>query len=132
MPWSPLAEGILTDKYSRDTSPPKGSRVAEDTSLRQRRMKDEVFCVVEGLQQLAQEKGCSTAQFALAWCMAQPGITSPVMGPRTVEHLQDNLGALKVEISEADREKIDRLVPAGDMVSSYYESDFGPHRFGWL
>jgi len=131
MPWSPLGEGILTDKYTRHAAAPKGSRVAEDASLRQRRMTDEVFDVVEGLQQLAKDKKCTTAQLTLAWSMAQPGVTSPIMGPRTLKHLKDNLGALDVEITDDDRNRIDQLVPAGGVVSSYYDADFGPHKFTW-
>jgi len=64
---------------------------------------------------------------ALAWVAQRPGVTSPIIGPRTMEQLQDNLGALAVRFSEDDLAKIDALVPAGGSVSPFYEADFGPH-----
>ena len=67
------------------------------------------------------------AQFALAWCMHQPGVTSPIIGPRTLDQLVDNLGALDVEVTDEDRAKVDALVPPGLMVSPFYNADFGPH-----
>ena len=61
----------------------------------------------------------------------QPGVTSPIIGPRTMEQLVDNLGALEVEITDEDRDAIDQLVPPGRMVSPFYEANFGPHEFRW-
>jgi aryl-alcohol dehydrogenase-like predicted oxidoreductase len=66
------------------------------------------------------------SQLALAWCAQQPGITSPIIGPRTMEQLVDNLGALDVAVTEEDREQIDALAPPGGMVNPFYEADFGP------
>ncbi|MCZ0940772.1 MAG: aldo/keto reductase, partial [Caldilineaceae bacterium] len=82
----------------------------------------------EGLLPLAQAKGCTLSQLALAWCAQQQGVTSPIIGPRTMEQLEDNLGALEVEITIEDRQRIDELVPPGRMVSPFYEADFGPIR----
>ncbi len=87
--------------------------------------------MVEGLRPLADAKGCTLAQLALAWCIHQPGVTSPIIGPRTMEQLVDNLGALEVEITDEDRDAIDQLVPPGRMVSPFYEANFGPHEFRW-
>ncbi len=133
IPWSPLAGGLLTGKYTRENPSPEGARYAnvEDNPRLAQRKTDELYDVVEGLQPLAQAKGCTLAQLALAWCMHQPGITSPIIGPRTMEQLEDNLGALKVTITDEDRAAIDRLVPPGRMVSPFYEADFGPHQFRW-
>jgi aryl-alcohol dehydrogenase-like predicted oxidoreductase len=61
--------------------------------------------------------------------MHQPGVTSPIIGPRTMEQLEDNLQAFDVEITDADREAVDQLVPPGQMLASYYEADFGPHAY---
>ncbi|MEZ4634075.1 MAG: aldo/keto reductase [Caldilineaceae bacterium] len=134
IPWSPLAGGLLTGKYQRNTTPPEDSRfanVANNPHL-QRRMVDAIFDVVEGLQPLADAKGITLAQFALAWTMHQPGITSPIIGPRTMEQLEDNLGALDVTITDEDRAAVDALVPPGRMVSPFYEADFGPSQFSAL
>ncbi len=133
IPWSPLAGGLLTGKYSRNSPPPEDSRFADvaDNPRLQARMTNSIFDVIEGIEPLAKEKGCTMAQLALAWCMNQPGVTSPIIGPRTMEQLADNLGALDVEITDEDRSTIDNLVPAGRMVSPFYEADFGPHQFRW-
>jgi len=129
MPWSPLAEGFLSDRYTRNAEPPVDSRAGQDKFLRQNRYVDRVFDVVEGVQQLAKEKNCSTVQLALAWNMHQPGITSPIMGPRTPDQLKDCLGALDVTITKEDRDKINQLVAPTEAVSKYYDADFGPHKF---
>ena len=133
IPWSPLAGGLLSGKYQRDQDAPADSRFAsiEDKPWLQRRWHEGVFDVLEGLEPLVQAKGCTLAQFALAWCVQQPGVTSPIIGPRTMEQLEDNLGALDVVITEADRAKIDELVPPGRMVSPFYDAEFGPHPYRW-
>lgn len=133
IPWSPLAGGLLTGKYRRGESAPADSRFAgvEDNPRLQRRMTEGLYDVIEGLDPLAQAKGVTLAQFALAWVMHQPGVTSPIIGPRTMAQLEDNLGALTVEISDEDRAAVDALVPPGHMVSPFYEADFGPHQFRW-
>ena len=71
------------------------------------------------------------AQLALAWVVQQPGVTSPIIGPRTMEQLEDNLGALEVSLTDEDLETIDELVPPGRGVSAFYEADFGPHLYRW-
>lgn len=125
IPWSPLAGGLLTGKYKRGEKAPEGSRFSgkEDSD----RYNDSIFSVTEGLEPMVEEKGCTMAQFALAWCMNQPGITSPIIGPRTTGQLEDNLGALNVKVTSEDRETVDALVAPGRMVSPFYEADFGPH-----
>ncbi|MBX2998746.1 MAG: aldo/keto reductase [Caldilineaceae bacterium] len=134
IPWSPLAGGLLTGKYSRNTTPPADSRFAnvETNPHLQRRMVEAIFDVIEGLTPLADAKGITLSQFALAWTMHQPGITSPIIGPRTMEQLEDNLGAFDVAITDEDRKAVDALVPPGRMVSPFYEADFGPNQFGLL
>jgi aryl-alcohol dehydrogenase-like predicted oxidoreductase len=131
IPWSPLAGGLLTGKYRRGEDPPDGSRFAdyENNPLLRRRMTERIYDVVEGLQPLAEEKGVALSQFALAWCMQQPGVTSPIIGPRTIEQLEDNLGALEVTFSEDELRAINRVARRGDAVAPFYEADFGPHRY---
>ena len=133
IPWSPLAGGLLTGKYTRENPSPEGARFADVSGnpIWAKRKAGEFYDVVDGLRPLADAKGCTLAQLALAWCMHQPGITSPIIGPRTMEQLDDNLGALEVEITDDDRAAIDQLVPPGRMVSPFYEADFGPHQFRW-
>ncbi|MCY3711389.1 MAG: aldo/keto reductase [Caldilineaceae bacterium] len=128
IPWSPLAGGLLTGKYTRGGVAPEGTRYAkaEDVPPQFRRLNETAYDVNEGLLPLAAAKGCTVSQLALAWCMHQPGITSPILGPRTMDHLEDNLGALDVAVTDEDRQRIDELIPPGRMVSPFYEADFGP------
>jgi len=128
IPWSPLGGGLLTGKYHRGEAPPEDSRFgsAAANAPQRRRMREQVFDVTEGLAPLAAAKGCSMSQFALAWVMQQPGVTSPIIGPRTMEQLEDNLKALDVQITAEDRQKVDEIVAPGTNVSPYYEANFGP------
>lgn len=131
IPWSPLAGGFLTGKYKRGQEAPEGSRFAERKFYGEHAI-DPVFDVVERVEALAKDKGCTPSQLALAWCKDQPGITSPIIGPRTMQQLEDNLGALEVEVTDADREQLDTVTtPGGAVLPNYYEADFGPHRFRW-
>jgi aryl-alcohol dehydrogenase-like predicted oxidoreductase len=86
-----------------------------------------MYDVVEKLETIARSKDCTMVQLALAWVLHQPGITSPIVGPRTLPQMEEYLGALTVQLSDADRSAIDALVPPGGMVSPFYEADFGPH-----
>jgi aryl-alcohol dehydrogenase-like predicted oxidoreductase len=67
--------------------------------------------------------------FALAWVRDQPGVTSPIIGPKSVGQLEENLEASNVTITEEDRKRIDELVPPGDRIEDWYQADFGPHPY---
>jgi len=133
IPWSPLASGLLTGKYKRGKTPPADSRFENHAQNpnQQKQYTDQIFDVLEGLEKIADAKNCTLAELALAWCMHQPGVTSPIIGPRTVEQLNESLKSLDVEISEENCESIDQLVAPGTFVSSFYTADFGPHQFHW-
>jgi aryl-alcohol dehydrogenase-like predicted oxidoreductase len=133
IPWSPIAGGLLSGKYTRENPSPEGTRYGDvsNNPLWAKRKTGNIYDVVEGLQPLVAAKGVTMAQFALAWVVQQPGVSSPIIGPRTMEQLEDNLGALGVTISSDDQAAVDALVPPGRMVSPFYEADFGPHQFRW-
>ncbi|GIW15836.1 MAG: aldo/keto reductase [Tepidiforma sp.] len=133
IPWSPLAGGLLTGKYRRNAPPPEDSRYAnlDANPLYRRRMNEAIWDVVEPLESLAREKGTTISRLALAWCIHQPGVTSPIIGPRTMEQLEDNLGALEVTITDEDRKAIDRIIPPGTHVAPYYEADWRAGAFRW-
>ncbi|MBV9994294.1 MAG: aldo/keto reductase [Caulobacteraceae bacterium] len=128
-PWSPLAAGLLTGKYKRGQPPPEDSRYARwpGRPLDRAKWVENAFAAVESLEALARAKGCTVSQFSLAWVMAQPGITSPMTGPRTLEQFEDNLAAAQVAITDEDRKAVDRIVPRGGVIVPYYDADFGPH-----
>ncbi|MEX0654398.1 MAG: aldo/keto reductase [Phycisphaeraceae bacterium] len=132
IPWSPLAGGFLTGKYRRDAEPPEGTRLSGGRGRAEALLNsDRAFDVVETLDALATAKGCTISQLALAWCMHQPGITSPIAGPRTMAQWQDNLGALNVEVTDEDRAKLDEVALPGSVTIPYYEASFGPHTHRW-
>ena len=131
IPWSPLAGGMLTGKYHRGEEPPEDSRWASYNANPQqrRRWNDQIFDALDGLEPIIEAKGVSMSQFALAWAAAQPGVTSPIIGPRTMEQLEDNLKAFEVTITDEDNKAVNRVVRPGTHVSPYYEAEFGPHPF---
>jgi len=127
IPWSPLAGGFLTGKYKRGEIPTDG-RWKDGQGPGGRKLIDAAYDIVDRITEIAHGKGCTPGQLALAWCMHQPGITSPIIGPRTMEQFDDNIGALKVEITAEDRIRIDEVAPPGRMTVKYHEADFGPHK----
>jgi aryl-alcohol dehydrogenase-like predicted oxidoreductase len=131
IPWSPLGGGLLTGKYQRGQPIPADSRYANPNPIQKRPFVEAVFDVIEPLSELAQEKGVTLAQFALAWTIHQPGIISPIIGPRTLEQLEDNLRAFNVEFTPDDFEKIDSIISPGTHVAPFYEAQFGPSGYRW-
>lgn len=125
IPWSPLAGGFLTGKYARGAARPEGSRLARRQGPA-REYGDDAFDVLDVVNEIAVEKGCTPSQVALAWCAAQPAITSPIIGPRTMEQLEDNLGALDVELGEGEFARLDAVAQPGRAIVPYYEANFGP------
>jgi aryl-alcohol dehydrogenase-like predicted oxidoreductase len=130
IPWSPLAGGMLTGKYKRD-QPRNEGRWKNGSEPNGRPITDQVWNVIELVESIAAARGCTPSQFALAWVINQPGVTSPIIGPRTMEQLDDNLMAIQGRVSDDDKKKIDDLVKPGTHVMPYYEADFGPHKHRW-
>jgi len=133
IPWSPLAGGLLTGKYRRDQDFPSDSRYAdvEGRPWMASRLTEGVFDVVDILEPIALEKGCTLAQLAIAWVAHQPGVTCPIIGPRTMAQFEDNLKALSVTFTQDELDRIDEMIPPGSAVSPFYEADFGPHPYRW-
>ncbi len=125
IPWSPLAGGVLTGKYQRDQSAPEDSRYKEGKFREGKPINEATWKVIDGVRDLSDQKGAAMDAFALAWVMAQKTISSPIIGPRTMEQLEGNLKALEVQISDEDNQKVDELVAPGTHVVEYYGADFG-------
>ncbi len=102
LPWSPLSGGFLSGKYTRDNPTPEGAR----RSGFQFPPIDEArgFDAVAALERIAKEKGTTVAQIALAWLLAQPGVTSIIIGANKMSQLEDNLKAADVQLTAAERE----------------------------
>ena len=114
VPYSPLARGVLSGKYQPGAAPPEGSRAARgDRRLQQAEWREESLEVTQALRPLAEARGKSLTQWALAWVLANPIVTSAIIGPRTLEQLEDHLGALGWRLTP-EEEAVDRLVPPGE------------------
>jgi len=113
--YSPLARGILTGKYKAGEPYPDGSRAARnDKRMQQAELREASFVMAEEIRRHCAKKAIGMSQFALAWCLANPNITSVIIGPRTMEQFDDNMGCLAVTIDEADETFINSLVPPGE------------------
>jgi aryl-alcohol dehydrogenase-like predicted oxidoreductase len=134
IPWAPLCGGLLTGKYKRDDQSAAGRWQGGKDNF-DRRVTPAAFDVIEGVVALAEEKGCSPSQLALAWLAAQPGVTAPIIGPRTLDQALDNLGAASVTITDEDRARIDAFAPPLAATLRYYDAamatDFKPNFGRW-
>jgi aryl-alcohol dehydrogenase-like predicted oxidoreductase len=70
--------------------------------------------------ELARERDMTAAQLALLWCKDQPGVTSPIIGPRTPDHLEDALPVMNMTLTDEDRLLLDELVPPGNAVANFH------------
>jgi aryl-alcohol dehydrogenase-like predicted oxidoreductase len=142
LPWSPLARGFLTGKYQRGQDLPEGSRLERDGNTPnqafQQRTKEHfstmAYEVLDVITAFAEQKNATPAQIALAWVACQPGITSPIIGPRTMKHLEEHLGAVNITFSAEDYDQINAVSPAEQAIVPYYHGrmiDFKPPQYRW-
>lgn len=107
MVWSPLAGGLLSGKYGRNMQSPEDSRrVSFDFPPVN---KEKAFDIIDVMQPIAQQKGISVAQLALAWLLHQPAVTSVIIGAKKTEQLEDNLKAIDVKLTAEDLQKLDEV-----------------------
>lgn len=109
IPWSPLAGGFLTGKYSREEAPPEDTRMASWTDTWERHATPEKFDVVDRLAEIARERGKEPAQVALNWVKDRPGITSPIIGARNLGQLEKNLEATGWSLSAEELESLEEV-----------------------
>jgi L-glyceraldehyde 3-phosphate reductase len=111
--FSPLAQGLLTDKYLGG-SVPAGSRAAEGRFLTADMLDEQTLAHVRALDEIARERGQSLAQMAIAWTLRDPRVTSALVGARTVAQLDDSLGALeRPDFTDDELDAIDRHAVEG-------------------
>jgi aryl-alcohol dehydrogenase-like predicted oxidoreductase len=115
LPWSPLGGGWLTGKYERDERPAGASRLGENPESTGMEAYDrrnhlvQTWNVIDVVKSLAERHGVSMAQVSLAWVASRPGVTSVILGARTVEQLVDNLGAAELSLTQEELVKLDRV-----------------------
>jgi aryl-alcohol dehydrogenase-like predicted oxidoreductase len=107
--WSPLAGGLLSGKYRRGQDMPEGSRHLTDWNEPPVHDEDQLYDIVDVLVEIAEARGVSAAQVALAWTLGRPGIATVVVGARTEEQLADNLGAADLKLEDDERARLDEV-----------------------
>lgn len=123
--YNPLAGGMLTGKYKRDETMPTGARLEAFQLYYERYYTSAALDVVDRFVACAQERGVTPAQLALAWVLAEPRVTCPIVGARNLEQLDDTLQGLQLKLMPAERAEIP-AVPMGHWVGKdpVYERDF--------
>ncbi len=118
-PWSPLKSGVLSGKYTRANAatvkPDRGMFVT-------RALNEKTYALVDELLAMAKEMGTTPSRIALAWVQSRPGVTSTIIGARTMDQLEQNLGALDLKLTEAQTKKLDELTtPSLDFPAGFLQ-----------
>jgi aryl-alcohol dehydrogenase-like predicted oxidoreductase len=106
--WSPLAGGLLSGKHRRDRESPAGSRPLTDWGEPPIYDREGLYDIIEVLVGVAEQRGVSAAQVALAYTLGKPAVTTLVIGARTSEQLADNLAVADLRLTDAEREQLDK------------------------
>lgn len=122
LPWSPLGGGWLTGKYRRDVRPTGATRLGEDPergveAYDRRGGSERTWRVLDALAEVARGRGAPMSQIALAWLHDRPGVSSVILGARTVEQLEKNLGAVGLRLEPVETAVLDA---ASDPVPADY------------
>jgi aryl-alcohol dehydrogenase-like predicted oxidoreductase len=112
LPWSPLGGGWLTGKYQRNAPPTGTTRLGEDPdrgmeAYARRNPEERTWRVIDAVRSVAEARGVSMARVALAWLVDRPAVTSVILGARTLEQLDDNLGAAGLHLSAEETARLD-------------------------
>ena len=112
--FSPLAQGLLTDRYLEGV--PEGSRASRDGSLSRSQLNEQTLAKVRALGEVAARRGQTLAQLALAWTLRDPRMTSTLVGASSLEQLENNVAALhRLELSDDELAEIDRYATESDI-----------------
>jgi len=107
LPWSPLAGGFLSGKFTRDNEGVKGARRTDFDFPPVN--KEKGYDIVEVMREIGQAHGASVAAIALAWLLHKPGVTSVIIGAKKMEQLEDNLQSVDIQLTEADMQRLDEV-----------------------
>ncbi|HEX4123505.1 MAG TPA: aldo/keto reductase [Tepidisphaeraceae bacterium] len=111
--WAPLARGRLAGTYTRG-----GRRIPDGTWYKAQNKTDfpaSQWPLMEAVDKLADARGISSSQFSIAWCLHVPGVTCPIIGPRTLDQAKDNLAAAEITLTSQELAAVDRLNPPGEL-----------------
>jgi len=130
MVWSPLAGGLLSGKYRRGEEGPEGSRGLTDWNEPPVRDPDALYDIVDVLLEIAEARGVSAAQVAIAWLLGRPGVATVVIGARTDEQLADNLAAADLELSDDERARLDEVSAPPLLYPHWHQAKTARDRLG--
>ena len=113
LPWGPLGAGFLSGRYKRDAMPEGRVTNAPDDleEASHRRAVERNFRVIDAAEEIAAAHGATVPQVAIAWLLGVEGVTAPIVGPRTLAHLEDLLGAVDVQLSDDERARLEAPAP---------------------
>jgi len=120
--WSPLAQGMLSGRYASSEDYPDDSRAALRGGIYAERVSRRGIEVGSRFAALAEDAGFPPAQLAMLWVKDQPGITAPIIGPRTLDHLRGLLPVGDMRLSDELRRACDELVPPGSAAADFFNS----------
>jgi len=125
LPWSPLGGGWLSGKYQRDVRPTGATRLGEDPGrgmeAYDRRGTERTWKVIDVVRNIATTRGVSMAEVAVAWVTARPGVTSTILGARTLEQLETNLRATDLHLNQQETAELDAASDLGPADYPYGE-----------
>ena len=124
--WSPLAHGMLTGAYTRMGNYPAGTRAGDRGAFYANRITARGIQIGHAFAGLATEADMSPAQLAVLWCKDQPGITAPLIGVGSVEHLEELLPVMEMELESRLQAACDELVAPGTHVANFFNTS------GWM
>ena len=124
--WSPLAMGLLTGRYPDINQLPEDSRAVLRGGIYSKRVTAQAIEAGRKFTALAEMYGFSPARLALLWVMGRPGITAPVIGPRTTEQLKHLLPVMEMDLSPEIMKSCDSLFPPGTAVANFHNTS------GWM
>jgi aryl-alcohol dehydrogenase-like predicted oxidoreductase len=130
MVWSPLAGGLLSGKFRRGQQRPEGTRALSDWGEPPVLDPDALYDIVDVLVEIADARGVSAAQVALAWLLGRPGVSTVVIGARTDEQLADNLAAADLELSEEERARLDEVSAPPLLYPHWHQARTASDRLG--
>ena len=125
LPWAPIAQGVLAGRYSDAQAIPADARAARQpgpNNIYADRVTGSGIEVGHRFSIMARDHGRTPGQLALLWCKDQPGVTSPVVGPRTFDQLTELLPVLEMSLTPAERLACDALVPPGGVVVNFHNT----------
>jgi aryl-alcohol dehydrogenase-like predicted oxidoreductase len=126
LPWSPLAGGVLAGRYQPGQQAPTDSRLTRSGAFFSDRVTPRAVEAAHRVADLARERRLTVAQLALLWVKDQPGVTAPIIGPRTLEQLADLLPVLEMKLSDEDRAAMDAINPPGSAITDFHNTS------GWM